>query len=125
MAGLFGLIPGHAQSTPSQAAPDQKSDPRTIFERGQTALQQGHLAQAEADFRTVLSIDPNSTAAYANLGVVYMRQKHWKSALAMLEKAEQLSPGVPGIKLNIGWEFNRKKNFRKPFRPFRQWGGTF
>ena len=118
MAGLFGPIPGHAQSTPSQAAPDQKSDPRTIFEHGQTALQQGHLPQAEADFRTVLSIDPNSAAAYANLGVVYMRQKLWKSALAMLQKAEQLSPGLSGIKLNIGLAYYRQNKFREAIPAF-------
>ncbi len=53
-------------------------------------------------FVNVVAIDPNSAGAYANLAVVYMREKKWNPALAMLQKAEAFSPDVPGIKLNIG-----------------------
>ena len=47
-----------------------------------------------------------------------MREKHWKSALAMLQKAEQLSPGVPGIKLNIGLAYYRQNKFREAIPAF-------
>src|SRR5438270_1209990 len=113
------LTSGNSQGLPKRASvPETKTDPRTIFERGQAALQQGHLQAAEADFRVILKIDPNSTPAYANLGVVYMRQKNWKSALAMLQKAEQLSPGVPGIRLNIGLAYYRQNKFREAIPAF-------
>ena len=93
-----GLASTNAQGGSGAASvPDPKNNPRVLFERGQAALQQGHLPEAEAAFRSVLVLDPNSTGAYANLGVVYMREKRWKSALAMLHKAEHLSPGVPDV----------------------------
>ena len=50
------------------------------FSRGQQALQDGKLDEAEEDLREVLQIDPQSGAAYTNLGVVYMRRKQWARA---------------------------------------------
>src|ERR1700722_339037 len=49
-------------------------DPKASFAQGQAALQSGDLASAEAAFRRVLSADPQSGAAYANLGVIAMRR---------------------------------------------------
>src|SRR5580692_11309106 len=73
-----------------------------IFQRGQDALNQGQLDEAEHEFREVLAADPKSGGAYANLGVVYMRRKQWTKALEMLQEAEHRMPEVAGIRLNIG-----------------------
>src|ERR1700730_15657711 len=42
------------------------TDAQAWFAKGQAALQAGDLDSAEADFRRVAAIDPNSGAAYAN-----------------------------------------------------------
>jgi tetratricopeptide (TPR) repeat protein len=106
-----------AQSAPAATSPSQQN-PAQLFQAGQDALQQGRLNEAENDFRRLISIDPQLGGAYANLGVVYMRRKHWQKALQMLNKAEQLMPEVAGIRLNIGLAYYRQNEFLKAIPPF-------
>jgi tetratricopeptide (TPR) repeat protein len=115
----------HAQSTMQSTTRGDASkdlvsthDPRKLFEAGESALRDGNLDDAERDFQRVLAIDPQSAAAYANLGVVYMRRKQWPQALATLEKAEKLSPGMAGIRLNIGLVYFRQNDFARAIKPF-------
>jgi tetratricopeptide (TPR) repeat protein len=92
--------------------------PAESFRAGQEALNHGQLDAAERDFRAVLTADPQSGAAYANLGVVYMRRKQWTRALEMLHHAERLLPQVPGIRLNIGLAYYRQNEFLKAIPAF-------
>jgi tetratricopeptide (TPR) repeat protein len=92
--------------------------PAQIFRRGQDALASGNLDEAERCFRQVLGIDSQSGAAYANLGVVYMRRKQWSKALADLQKAKKLMPQVPGVRLNIGLAYYRQNEFLKAIPEF-------
>ncbi|MFZ0817367.1 MAG: tetratricopeptide repeat protein, partial [Candidatus Sulfotelmatobacter sp.] len=98
--------------TPS-AASGAATDPAQLFQSGQDALNAGRLDEAEHDFRKVLAADPQAGAAYANLGVVYMRRKQWAKALATLRQAEHLMPQVPGIRLNVGLVYYRQNEFLK------------
>jgi tetratricopeptide (TPR) repeat protein len=93
-------------------------DPAQIFQHGQNALNRGELDEAERDFRRVLEIDPQAGAAYANLGVVYMRRKQWSKALEELKKAEKLMPKVAGVRLNIGLAYYRQNEFLKAIPEF-------
>ncbi|HEV3513819.1 MAG TPA: tetratricopeptide repeat protein [Candidatus Sulfotelmatobacter sp.] len=99
------------------AARGGAADPAQVFQRGQDALAQARLEEAERDFRQVLQLDPQSGAAYANLGVVYMRRRQWTKALLNLEKAERLMPKVAGIRLNIGLAYFRQNEFLKAIAP--------
>src|ERR1700722_14921806 len=92
--------------------------PAPIFRQGVQAMQNGELAVAEEDFRTVIALDPKSAAAHVNLGVAYMREKRWDDALVELRKAEALSPNGPGIPLNIGLAYYRKNDFASAIEPF-------
>ncbi len=47
-----------------------------------------------------------------------MRRKQWNKAVASLEKAKALMPGVPGIQLNIGLSYYRQNEFLKAIPPF-------
>jgi Flp pilus assembly protein TadD len=93
----------------SQASSPQ--DLARIFQRGQTALQNGNLKEAEEDFRTVIAADPRAASAYANLGVIHMRRKEWRAALSALEHAQELSPHAPGISLDIGLVYYKQSRF--------------
>lgn len=84
-----------------------------IFQQGQDALSVGQLDEAERDFRRVLAINANSGEAYANLGVVEMRRKHWDAALTMLHKAQRLMPNAAGVQLDIGLVYFRRSQFSK------------
>ena len=96
----------------------RSADPAQIFKRGQDALESGRFEEAEQDFRKVLQIDPKAGAAYANLGVVYMRQKRWSKALEELEKARTLMPQVAGVRLNIGLSYYRQNEFLRAIPEF-------
>jgi tetratricopeptide (TPR) repeat protein len=116
LAGVAMAIP--ARQAASAAAENGRSDdPAALFQRGQGALTQGRLDEAERDFRGVLQIDPQAGGAYANLGVVYMRRKQWALAVTNLKKAERLLPQVPGIRLNIGLAYFRQNEFFKAIPP--------
>lgn len=97
-------------------------EPGLAFQRGAEALHQNQLDEAEHNFRQVLQVDPQSGAAYANLGVVYMRRKQWSKALQSLEKAEKLmKPGDPqavGVRLNTGLAYYRQNEFLKAIPAF-------
>jgi tetratricopeptide (TPR) repeat protein len=100
---LNSSLLAQSQQTPSGGASHVPAiDPQASFAQGQSALQSGDLAGAEAAFRRVLAVDPQSGAAYANLGVIAMRRKEWDHALTLLQKAEKLEPKMSGIRLNIG-----------------------
>lgn len=111
-AGALHQAPGMASTPPGTM------DPAKVFQRGQDALNYGKLDEAEQDFRQVLQVDPRSGAAYANLGVVYMRRKQWVKALQELEKAEKLMPQVSGVRLNIGLAYYRQNEFLKAIPAF-------
>jgi len=121
---LAGAVKGGVAQTPSGGAPNRRSadskavDPAVLFQRGEEALRENRLAAAAGDFRQVLRVDPKAGPAYANLGVVYMRGKQWAKALEALDKAEELMPNVPGIRLNIGLAYYRQNEFLKAIPPF-------
>jgi len=94
------------------------ANPAQIFQEGQEALKEGKLSEAEGDFRRVLELDPRAGAAYANLGVVYMRRRQWEKALQELHKAESLMPNVAGVRLNIGLAYYRQNEFLKAIPAF-------
>jgi tetratricopeptide (TPR) repeat protein len=90
-----------------------------LFSQGEAALKQGDLSTAERDFGAVLSLEPNSLPARANLGVVYMRRHDWIRALEEFRRAEQLAPGNPGIALNKGLIYFHQENYRDAAPEFK------
>jgi tetratricopeptide (TPR) repeat protein len=113
-AGAASRASNGAPVAGSQGAPDLAK----LFQAGQNALNQGRLDEAERDFRQALAVNPQLGGGYANLGVVYMREKRWGKALQMLHKAEEMMPEVAGIRLNIGLAYYRQSEFLKAIPPF-------
>ena len=92
--------------------------PAEVFRQGQMELEKGELNQAEASFLRVTRMDPHSAAAFANLGVGYMRQKNWDSALRALKHAQQIDPRLNGIRLNIGLAYFRQSKYPEAIPAF-------
>ncbi|HLN00619.1 MAG TPA: tetratricopeptide repeat protein [Bryobacteraceae bacterium] len=86
-------------------------DVQESYRRGEQALAKGDLTEAAASFQQVLALQANDPGAHANLGVIYMRRKQWKSALVELRMAERLAPTVAGVRLNIGLVYYRQSEF--------------
>jgi Flp pilus assembly protein TadD len=114
VVGLFAQFRTTAGNQPT----GQAQSPRELFIQGENALRAGQLQRAEAAFRQVVAIDPQSAGAYANLGVIYMRRKQWNQALRMFRKADHLAPQVAGIRLNIGLVYYRQNDFKNAIPPF-------
>ena len=110
-------LPLFQQPSAGKASRPPNIDPKSSFAQGQAALNSGDLATAEAAFRRVLLVDPQSGAAYANLGVIAMRRKDWDHALALLQKAEKLEPKMTGIRLNIGLVKYRRGDYAGAVSP--------
>jgi tetratricopeptide (TPR) repeat protein len=114
-----------AASSPQQSADGSRAaaavssgqDPEKVFAEGETALAKGDLDAAERDFKRVLALNPQLASAYANLGVIEMRRKHWEQALDNLQKAEKLDPQVAGIRLDIGLVYYRQGDYRHAIPP--------
>jgi tetratricopeptide (TPR) repeat protein len=122
LPGVMSAAPVYRAAFPaaqSMEAPGSASrvDPRVEFAAGRDALRDGDLNAAEKAFRRVLTVDPRSAAAYANLGVIAMRRKEWDRALEHLNKAEHLDPKMAGIRLNIGITEFRRANYGAAIAP--------
>ena len=113
------LIAGSSTTSTGAGQQAARVDPGVVFAKGQAALGAGELDGAEKFFRQVLSVDPQSAAAYANLGVIAMRRKDWEHALALLKKAEQLDPKMSGVRLNVGIVEFRRANYSAAIAPLR------
>ena len=85
-----------------------QEDIAALYRQGEEAARRGDLAGAEKAWLEVLKAAPQDVGAHANLGVVYMREKEWRRALAELETARKLAPQVAGIRLNIGLAYFRQ-----------------
>ncbi len=64
------------------------------IDRSWAYIEKGHYKKAVADCNTVLKLDPNSGAAYNNLGLVYHRQNMLAKAAAYYRHACQLGTAI-------------------------------
>ncbi|HVT97197.1 MAG TPA: tetratricopeptide repeat protein [Acidobacteriaceae bacterium] len=94
-AGLWGALvaAGWGQRTPAMDA--QK----------QAALNLEHenrIPEAEAAWRAYSHAHPGDPEPWAQMGLLEARQEHYARAIPLYQKALQLSPHVPGLRLNLG-----------------------
>lgn len=67
-----------------------------IFKARQFA-QAGEIDKAELYFKQAVSVEPENPAAYAELGLFYMRCGNDAEAVKALQKAHAMRPGSPGV----------------------------
>jgi len=68
---------------------------------GLTELERGRLTEAEAQFRTVVSLTPKDPLGYANLGLTYLRGGRYADAEVQLRRARRLDPASPEVGLIV------------------------
>lgn len=91
------------------------------FMRGVLAEQQGQLDQAEAQFRSVLALDPNNGMALNYLGYMMAdRGENLPEALAMIQKAVSLEPLNYAYLDSLGWAYFKMGNYREAERNLRE-----
>ena len=88
----------------------------------QTAIdleQQGKNAEAEAAWRMVAKAHPSSPEAYAHLGLLEVRQEHFKEAVPLYRKALTLRPKLPGVELNLGLALFKSGDLKQAIVEFK------
>src|ERR1039457_1765014 len=115
MGSLLVAILSSAAGACQQSPPN----PQKLFEEAERALSIHDYTSAEQGFREVLKIDPQSAAAYADLGVVYMRRSEYERAIEAFKNAKRLAPQVTGIDLNLGLAYYRQNDFAAAIPPFK------
>jgi tetratricopeptide (TPR) repeat protein len=87
----------------------------------QTAIsleQEGKFPDAEAAWRAVLSLQPQSAEAYAHLGFLQARQEHYKQAIPLYRKALALDPNMPSLRLNFGLSLFKGGELKEAIQTF-------
>jgi tetratricopeptide (TPR) repeat protein len=64
--------------------------------------QRGKFAESAAAWNAFLEAHPANAEAYAHLGFLDARQERYAQAITFYQKALALSPGMPGLRLNLG-----------------------
>jgi len=97
----------------------QQASPRERQRQSALALeQQGDAAGAEAAWRSLLAIQPNSAEAYAHLGLLEARQEHYKDAIALYRKGLGINPGFPNLRINLGLSLFKSGDLRGAIQAF-------
>ncbi len=107
--GVAVLVAGGCQSTgtrgptrPSPVASGDITRARALTSQGDEAFRKGRFEQADKLYRESLTIFPNQTGAWNNLGNVLMAQKNYVDAQAAFMRAIDLEPGRPEPYTSLG-----------------------
>ena len=80
--------------------------------------QAGKVAEAEAEWRSLLSSQPTNSETYAHLGLLEARQAHYKEAIALYRKALSLNPKMPSLRFNLGLSLFKSGDMRAAIEVF-------
>ncbi len=105
-SGLFLLFSGviAIACVPSSWSGAQETDSpiQQHFLEAQRDQQQGMLDAAAHEYQAVLRLQPGLPEAYVNLGLVYYAQARFNESASALARAEDLRPGMRGVRLWLG-----------------------
>jgi len=73
-----------------------------LLSRAEAAFAAGQWDKAEMDYRKVLSLAPEDSAALRQLGIIYLDQGQIVQAYPLLTKGAELQPDDPEIQLKLG-----------------------
>ena len=76
-----------------------------LIERGKAFLQIGDKDKAYDDFTKVIEIDPNSDAAYRNIGSLFLKDGLFRKAIQHYKKAVDIDPENPENLNSIAWAY--------------------
>lgn len=73
-----------------------------LYGDAKAAEARGDLASAVADYESLLQIAPRLAPAYNNLGSLYLRQREYKKAAAVLENGLKIDPKMSSASALLG-----------------------
>lgn len=81
--------------------------------KGQIALRQGRYVEAEGFFNEALTEDPSKTDALVGLGIAQYKAGQIDTAIATLEKAVQIRPNEPSVRLYLALGYLKREETEK------------
>ncbi|MET0622318.1 MAG: FG-GAP-like repeat-containing protein [Pyrinomonadaceae bacterium] len=103
----------------------EKNSPKYLeavraFYVGLSALQVGDDVRAEEKLKQATALAPDEPAAWADLGLLYMRQRQFDLAAEKLEKARQLAPESASVHVLLGQLESGRGNYAESAKQFRR-----
>ena len=91
-----------------------------LLNRGNTLKHLSRLDDASQDYRAALEINGESQEAWNNLGVVFMEQSNFSSAIRYFDQALKLSPTYMDALLNKGNALLGLKEFERALKIYQE-----
>ncbi|HWS87954.1 MAG TPA: FG-GAP-like repeat-containing protein [Pyrinomonadaceae bacterium] len=104
---------------PEKGSPQYLSAVRAFYV-GLSALQVGDDVRAEEKLKEATALAPDEPAAWADLGLLYMRQRRFDEAAQSLERARQLAPENAGLYVLTGQLESARGNSAEAAGHFRR-----
>ena len=103
---------GEAHKVLDDAAKRFPKDPLVVFQRGALYERAGEVVRAEAEFREVLSRDPDHAPTLNYLGYMLAeRGVRLQEALRLIERALAIDPGNGAYLDSLGWAYFQLKQY--------------
>ena len=101
---LFGLAVLLSSNTALAQSDGGANDPRVskLYAEAKAAEARGDLPGAAASYESLLQVAPRLAPAYNNLGSLYLRQREYKKAVAVLEKGLKIDPKMSSASALLG-----------------------
>ena len=90
-------------------AQDADSEAAQHFAAAHQAQDAGNFDLAAQEYLAVIRLRPEVAEAYASLGLVYNAQGKFAESARTLGKAEKLKPGLPGVSLYLGIDYEKQR----------------
>ena len=104
MLEALGLVLLACLAYTPPAAP--QSEPETqvenLYAEAKAAETAGDLITATTKYEAILQVSPRLGAAYNNLGALYIKQRDYQKAAAVLEKGLKIDPKMPSASALLG-----------------------
>src|ERR1044071_6579074 len=100
-ASAFAWAGCRSANLPAKDSPQYLSAVRAFYV-GLSALQVGDDVRAEEKLKEATTHAPDEPASWADLGLLYMRQRRFDEAAASLDKARQLAPDNATLYVLLG-----------------------
>lgn len=90
----------------SRSSPAAVKASERVLDRANHHLERGHSKKAETLFREAIELNPDSGAAYNNLGLIHLQRRELYEAASAFGQASMLTPesGLPHYNLGIALE---------------------
>ncbi|HEX7317635.1 MAG TPA: FG-GAP-like repeat-containing protein [Pyrinomonadaceae bacterium] len=104
---------------PAKDSPQYLNAVRAFYV-GLSALQVGDDVRAEEKLKEATALAPDEPASWADLGLLYMRQRRFDEAATSLDKARQLAPENAGLYVLFGQLESARGNSAEAAKQFRR-----